>query len=270
MKNNKWFTMFELLIVITILIILSTIWIVNYSGNLTESRNAKRISDLSTLSVALKEDKISRGYYVYPKNSVEISNWVWNIVVYKWELNSDVPLSKVDKFPKDPLVKNKNYVFSVTKNRNKFELSTIIENGNVVWNELWYSSYITWDYKTSNITILPSITFATDLNLDIAVDNSKFIFNKLELNLPYDWEWKAFSQATSLSQILNENIDISKFYWYFSCEEIFTNWSFYGTWYYQILDNDSINGNVNCAVCNGANQVWGVISFDWKQCIAWS
>lgn len=270
MKNNKGFTMFELLIVISILVILSTIWIVSYSWNLTESRNAKRISDLSNLSVALKEDKITRWYYLYPKNSVEISNGAWNIVAYKWEINSDVPLSKVDKFPKDPLIKDRNYVFSVTKNRNKFELSTVLESWNIDWNDLWLSSYVTWDYKTSNLTILPSITIASDSNLDISSDNSKFIFNKLELNLPYNLEWNAFSQATSLNEILNEKIDISKFYWYFSCEEIYNNWSFYGTGYYQILDSDSINWNVNCALCDWINQVWAVVPFDWKQCIYWS
>lgn len=268
MKNNKGFTMIELLIVITILVVLSTVWIVNYSWNLAESRNAKRISDLTNFNIALKEDKISRGYYLYPKNAVEISNWAWNVIVYKWEINSEVPLSKIDKFPTDPLIKNKNYVFSVTKNRKYFELSTIIENGNVKWNEFWFSSYITWDFKSSNVTTLPSISFATDTSLDISVDNSKFVFNKLELNLPYDWDWKAFSQAVSLDQILWEEIDKSKFFWYFSCEEVFNNWSFFGTWYYQILDNDDINWNVNCVICDWVNQTGWPFSFDWKQCIA--
>lgn len=268
MKNNKGFTMIELLIVITILVILSTVWIVNYSWNLAESRNAKRISDLTNLSIALKEDKITRGYYLYPKNPVEISNWAWNIIVYKWEINSDVALSKIDKFPRDPLVKNKSYNFSLNKNRSAFELSTIIENWSVRWNELWFSSYVTWDFKSSSVTFLPSISFATDVNLDISSDNSKFILNKLELNLPYDWDWKAFSQASSLTQIMNEEVEVSKFYWYFSCEEVYNNWSFYGTWYYQVLDNDDINWKVSCSVCDWVNETLGGIIFDGKKCIA--
>lgn len=49
-KNKKWFTLVELIVVITILAILGSIAFVSLQGYSADTRNSKRVSDLSSIS----------------------------------------------------------------------------------------------------------------------------------------------------------------------------------------------------------------------------
>jgi general secretion pathway protein G len=62
-KSTSGFTMIELLVVTTIIILLTTIGLISYSQALQNSRNAKRKSDLEVIRQALVLFKADNGYY---------------------------------------------------------------------------------------------------------------------------------------------------------------------------------------------------------------
>jgi len=254
MKNIKkqWFTLIEILIVLTIIVILSTLWIINYTSSLSESRNTKRISDLTNLSIALKEDKLDKGIYQAPQKNFNISNWNWNIIAYQGEINDEVPLKNILKTPQDPFVKNKNYTYSINKYKSAFELSTTLEFETVPWNDLWLRTYLIWDFKSSNIDNIPSISFATTSSLNIQDIKNKFLLNNLELNLPYDLEGNPYVSAPDFDSIVNQkDVKVPKFFGYATCEEIVKNLSFYWNWNYQVAEESesSINPIIRCITC---------------------
>jgi len=63
LKNQRAFTMIELLVVATIMILLTTIGLISFSQASISSRNAKRKADLETLRQALTLYKQDYGYY---------------------------------------------------------------------------------------------------------------------------------------------------------------------------------------------------------------
>jgi len=62
-SNQAGFSMIELLVVATLIIILTTIGLVSYSKSLLNSRNAKRKTDLETIRQALVMYKLDNGRY---------------------------------------------------------------------------------------------------------------------------------------------------------------------------------------------------------------
>lgn len=62
-------------------------------------------------------------------------------------------INDLTKYPEDPLTR-KNYPYSTTKNRQSFQLATIMEDV-----EPW-KAYVDGDYKTVAKTVLPSIMLA--------------------------------------------------------------------------------------------------------------
>lgn len=53
-RNDVGFTLVELIVVITIIIIVSAVAMVNYSGSSKKARDARRISDLEKIRMALE------------------------------------------------------------------------------------------------------------------------------------------------------------------------------------------------------------------------
>ncbi|MCX6812158.1 MAG: prepilin-type N-terminal cleavage/methylation domain-containing protein [Candidatus Berkelbacteria bacterium] len=62
-KSKKSFTLVELLIVISIIGIISSIVFVSYSANQKRARDAKRLADMTTIIHALKAYKQENGHY---------------------------------------------------------------------------------------------------------------------------------------------------------------------------------------------------------------
>lgn len=93
-SNNRFtsskkagFTMIELLVVSTIIIVLSAIGLVSYRKAMQSSRNAKRKADLETVRQALVLSKADKGYY--PSSSVYLT--VTNNLVTDGYLSSPAP-----------------------------------------------------------------------------------------------------------------------------------------------------------------------------------
>ncbi len=265
-KNILWFSLVELVIVVTIMITLTSIWLVSYMSSLVDTRNATRISEVSNLTTSLKTHKTKNWLYPFPWNQIQISNGGGNTIVLQWELNDDVYTTDIVTKPKDPFVKNRYYSYSITSNRLFHQIATVLEKEEVSGNSDGLMVYVVWDFQTKSITTLPSILFASQSSFDIQTNSWLFIVDKWTFNIPYNLEWIPESNTTSFSQIIGENnVNIPKFFWYSSCWEIYENGGFTWTWWYQIMDTTSVNGAIVCAYCESQNLI-STWSFSNNQC----
>lgn len=251
MKHNiKAFTFVELVITTLIITILTAIWFVSYIGFIADSRDAQRRSDLSKVSSSLKIYKQKRGYYSEPWDYFNITNRGKN-VAKQWKMNKSVYLNTLDKLPFDPKSKSY-YSYSVTNNKQEFELAATLEN------EEEEIALLEWNYKTVSKDILPTLILAIDsiipVEINIAVwsgsiNRTKFIFDQLSDNLPYTMgtpdeahsEWTAFADLLSKAELWDSFWQNNDFR---NCIEIVEAWKSISdngvTEQYQILENWSL------------------------------
>lgn len=256
-STKKAFTLVELVVVVTILAILSTIWFVSYISTLSDSRNATRIWDMSNLKVSLSSHKLKNWTYPKPWNAFNINNWwTWSIIK-QWYLNENVFSTELINKPQDPLVKNKYYTYSSTSNWLFYQIAMSLEKDDIL------VAFVDWDYQTVSYTSLPSIVFATTSSWDIST--LPFIVDKWTKNLPYDENWNVVSSSTDIAIITQETwVNIPKFFWFYSCQEIYETWRNFWDWDYQIQD---INWNIICAKCPSNWWVYtSTWSFNWTSC----
>lgn len=140
MKLQKYtpaFTLVELIVVITIVWILSTVWFVSYSGYLTWARDSNRISQLTKLSDSLQVHSASKTLPL-PDNKIDITA-SWTLIAYQGEVWVDV-LETIDytnggQDPKD----DSYYTYYLTKDRNSIQLMAMMEEQqNVAYNTPLY------------------------------------------------------------------------------------------------------------------------------------
>lgn len=237
MKNKKWFSFVELIVSVTILAVISTIWFISYSWYLWDSRDSQRKSDLAQLGSALKVYKQKRWYYAMPGDKFEI---LYNTapIVYQWKFNDKVRLNTLDRLPLDPKTKGP-YLYSIVKNRQQFEIAATLEN------EDSPKAIVHWTYKSVARATLPWIILAIERETtqtatiialeddseseDWWVTRNKFIFNNQDHNLPYDFvePFSPVSDWTTVEAILWE-LETSNSYWqntdYRNCIEIKESW----------------------------------------------
>lgn len=79
-KNNKWFTLVELIIVITILAILATIAFISFGSYSSDARDSKRLNDLQTISKQIEIKKTWGSSYV-DMVWTETSWYSWNLAI---------------------------------------------------------------------------------------------------------------------------------------------------------------------------------------------
>ncbi len=253
--NNKWFTLTELIISITILSILSTIAFLYVSWNISEARDSKRIADLASIKFSLKTYKQNRWIYPNPGNSFSITN-SWFIVANQWILDSSVMLQNLEKLPKDPK-NDKFYLYSITKNKTSFQIAWVVENNSNP------TALLEWDYKTVSINVLPSISLATENNWNLEIkdwvwswseNRKKFIFHDLSDNIPYSFEndTNAISNVSDFDELINKAKD--KWLWqnsdYRNCQEIQDAWKAISSIFaeeYQIVNNSWSLVNTSCS-----------------------
>lgn len=219
-KNKKAFTLVELIVTITILVILVTIWFISFQWYTKDARDWNRVAALKNIEAWLWIYYTSN--FKYPKPDIltwqtKLQTWAlsisWTIVEYSylWEiwnnLSKDLQISST---PKDPLTWN-NYLYATTLKWKSYQTSSILENivsykKELVTNVYAWSNYIAkveWnhkieviqkiDWKWKFITIVPSLIF--DVKWSNVLNNTwtlSIVNNKS--NLPY---WKNINTQTS-------------------------------------------------------------------------
>ncbi len=256
-QKTKAFTLVELIVVISILAILTTIWFMNYSWNISNTRNSARVSNLQNLKSALKSYKQDKSIYPIPWDSFEITN-SWMIVAKQWFIKESISLSNMDYIPKDPY-KDDYYVYSRFKNLEKMQLAATIESKADP-----YKALVVWDYFSVSKDVLPTIILAksspawTQIEIHDWIwdwsDNRKlFIYNNNIHNLPYDYgSWEPISDWTSFNDLLSEVESLKDFYQntsYETCNQIKEAWEAISSWYtetYQVRKTDWTLTNTGC------------------------
>lgn len=224
MRNNKlWFTFVELIVVITILAILASIWFISYSWYIAESRDASRLSQISSIHKALESYR-SQWYLPVPDNNVNV-NANGSLVWYQWYAWENV-INKIwyqDGWtdPKDKIY----FTYYLTKDLRRAQLMTFLENEvklgysifnkanasdytdrvvKVYWDELWI---LIEDLTSSPIQEVNRVL--ADWSLDVVnttnsytayiSDNFKVTWTWWVLAFLRDWAWK------TCNDIINKN-----------------------------------------------------------------
>lgn len=224
----KWFTLIEIVVAATILVIISSIGFYSYVQNISDARDGVRKTDLAILHSQLKLYKKQRGAYPRPWDSFQLTNH-WADIVQQGKMNQQVSLSTAENLPSDPEL-NIPYLYSTTINRQEFEIAATIENTENPY------AFVEWDYKSVAKTVLPSLILAVEKNIWTKVEiasgsvdgnqyRTSFILHNWIHNLPYNINsWTPFTDGSDFNVLLD---DVAGSYWqntdYTSCEEIQNN-----------------------------------------------
>ncbi len=126
---KKWFTLVELIIVITTLAILATIAFVSFGNYNKSSRDANRVATLKSIEKWLSLVEVKNWKYPTPDEYITISSWT-TIYINQWivwqTVSQNILLNKESKDPKD----NTNYQYSTNWNNTKYQLWTYLEEDN--------------------------------------------------------------------------------------------------------------------------------------------
>lgn len=126
-QNKKWFTLVELIVVITILSVLATIWFISFAWYQTSARDSVRLSDIHNIETWLWIQKIKAGKYPIPDEKVNINLW-WTTLNYQWYAWASVLwLIWLNGEGKDPLLWEY-YTYSTNVNRVKYQILSYFEN----------------------------------------------------------------------------------------------------------------------------------------------
>lgn len=246
--NKKAFTLVELIVWITIISILSTIWFISITWYLVDTRNSERISDLSQIKVAIKTYKNQKSKIPFPEDYFGIKNWAINNIAWQWKLWKNISLSTIDEIPFDPKLKIP-YSYSITASKQEFQLGAVLESEDN-WDE---AAIIVWNYNSVSQNLLPSLLVATWTSIDITDSENKklFIFNGQKDNLPYSFEsWdEPISNGTDFNILLQNAKDSNNFFQnsdFETCEEVDEWLKNIWDWDYELRDEYWILTSSGC------------------------
>ena len=254
MKKYIWaFTLVELIIVVTIIAILTTVWFYSYVQHLNNVRDSVRKNDLATIDAQLNSHKRLLGWFPIPWDNFEIHSR-GNHIATQWLLNRNIGIENTSYIPMDPRI-DRYYTYSITKNRQEFQLAATLENNDS------NKAILRWNYTSVSKNILPTIVLAIQSEdpieihpstWDWDINRNAFIFDKNTLNLPYDFtSWVPVNNWVFLDLLTQSE---GNSFWQSSsfrnCEEIWLAWKHITadgeTDEYQIRSNTWVLIDQNC------------------------
>jgi len=212
--RKTWFTLVELLVVITLLTILWTIAFIYFESSLAESRDAKREWDMLQIVTTLELYETENSEFPEPFDATNIT-YSWSAVAWKqgtfWESTTRDLKVFWSEIPVDPLHKNE-YAYSVTARNDEYQIAAIketLEQEEGIWelafSLLWEAqaasietAYVLWDYNgfmvkarewwVEYFIATPSIISNDITNPDVIdiVTNQKLVYNEF-FNLPHSY-----------------------------------------------------------------------------------
>lgn len=133
-KNTYWFTLVELIVVITILVILSTIAFMQLWGFAGSARDSARVSDMNSIMQGLELAFVKSGSYPVPDASdkgVITITASGTIIGYQWYAGANILSSIKMSDAKDPLDK-KYYTYVTNASYSKYQILELMEDGSTL------------------------------------------------------------------------------------------------------------------------------------------
>ena len=217
LQNKKAFTLVELIVVITILAILSTIWFVSYSWYLTWVRDTNRISQLKAISEWLNLYWTNHSLPTPDSTSIKIMNWTKHIATqwYAWKnVLETITYSTEWVDPKDKTY----YSYYLTRDKKYYQLMAFLEEEDNLPNI---------STAMSSLNLLPSRMKANAVNYSLRYPT--VFWDKLwiltdENNIPIQ-EIESIKSAWILDIVTTTDNYIS----------YFKNWNEYANWTWSVL-----------------------------------
>lgn len=170
--RNLWFTIAELIVIITILVILATIWYIYLSANLSKSRDSARLADIDNIQSGITLTKVNRWSYPTPDSPATIT-YSWSNVWSQGLFGIGV-IQKLkgfsSKVPTDPLYNN-NYTYSITSDSSAFQIGAILENSD--------------DPKTTSFNFWIATTYAAGQEGTYISGNFNWVFTRAKTGSLY-------------------------------------------------------------------------------------
>jgi prepilin-type N-terminal cleavage/methylation domain-containing protein len=199
-KTKKYlhaFTLVELIIVITILAILSTIAFVSFQWYTTSSRDTTRLSTVTNITKWLDTFGITVGYFPIPDSIT--ATWValWKNVIQVWKISSWVTkMIWLSANALDPKTGNP-YQYWITTDGKDYQVWFVLEKP-VSWfiSSTYAQNSVArvegvykWllKYSTGGVNYIanfPSLIFATWWTIDLIIGEPYYVINNWK-NLPY-------------------------------------------------------------------------------------
>lgn len=145
--KTKAFTLVELIVVITVLAILATIWFFSLFGYQITARDAVRVSDVQNLTKIVELYRLEKGVFPEVSNPVEVS-FSGSVIWKQWHFWEDTRsyARRISEVPIDPLTFS-NYAYSTTQSTGEYQIGAIVEKRETLWSVLLPNAHAvdTWN-----------------------------------------------------------------------------------------------------------------------------
>lgn len=134
-RQKYWFTLVELIVVITILAILGTIAIMAFSWYSKNARDSARVSDVANIKKSLELWVLESWNYPDPSDWTWVT-FSWSTVWSQWTFWESVyrTVGKLDRKPIDPLYARE-YTYSVLESKKEYQIGAVLE-GDIAYNKM--------------------------------------------------------------------------------------------------------------------------------------
>ena len=193
--NKKGFTLVELIVTVTILAVLATVWFISYAWYAAQARDSTRLAGISMMQKAIEINSMKSSQAAMPDDVVEIkigSNLVW----YQWEAGQWV-MNQIN-FSNgwvDPKYGDY-YTYFLSANQANSQILTYLET-NTYANEnianLSNQSFANYDY-------FKRFPYYKWSGLGLIIDEDKQPINKLE-SVISEWEFDMFTVENAPKEI---------------------------------------------------------------------
>ena len=230
MKNQKAFTLVELIVVITILVILWTIAFISLQWYSRDTRNSVRLSDLSNIDKMLWVKMVVAGKVPIPDDKIDITA-SWSVFIYQWNawerVLDSLWISNWGKDPKDETY----YTYAANIKLNKYQLIWFMEWDSIASNSFIDNSYAVTDLTDRNIIskwdelwiLLDATTNVPLVNwIDVATTTTSYkaVFEE-DILVEGTW-WILFSNYYNRDRVLLQDKELAKLddslVWYWDME----------------------------------------------------
>lgn len=223
--SNKAFTLVELIVTITILAVLGTIWFVSLNWYAASARDAVRTSDMTSIVKILEHWVLFSWSYPLPDNSSDIT-FSWSLAWKQWSFWDWARRATrwISEIPTDPLTWQE-YTYSLHNNSSEYQLWGVAEDSlatSWIYNETFadvsdFRSVIKWNYNgvwlkvphwdgNTSILAVPSIIASKITSPTTTLDS---ILSAKTLS--YNWEscyGHTYATDSACSNLVNSNPDI--------------------------------------------------------------